>query len=184
MVLAGCAFVTERLSVGDWHSIAEGGDAHPELADVVVELLTPAVTANLPDGWSGSYSVERARKWIAERDDEGVALLAVERSSARAVGIMLLFEERADPGGERGRVDVRLGYLLGEGSWGRGFASELVAGFVAWCRDHEVASISGGVAAENAASERVLTKNGFREVPAGDAGVGSGEQLYRVDLTR
>ncbi len=55
-------------------------------------------------------------------------------------------------------LGVRLGYLLAERGWGRGMASELVAGFVGWCRENGVVSISGGVAIDNPASARVLVK--------------------------
>ena len=183
MVLDGCAFDTERLSVGGWHSIAFEGSERAELADVVAGMLTPAVTRSLPGPWSGGYTVDRARGWIRERDDEGAALLVLDRSSRHPVGLVLLFEEHVAEGQARGPVDVRLGYLFAEDSWGKGFASELVAGFVGWCRDHEVASIAGGVADDNLASARVLTKNGFQQVTAEDA-VGPGERLYRVDLAR
>ena len=182
MGLADCAFETERLSAAGWHSIAFEGSAQGELADVVADMLTAAVTRSLPEQWSGDYSVDRARDWIAERDDEGVTLLVFDRSSGRPVGLMVLFEEHIDGDQEQGSVDVLLGYLLGEDSWGQGFASELVAGFVDWCRDHEVAAIVGGVADGNPASVRVLTKNGFHPVTGGDA-VGRSERPYRIDLT-
>ena len=83
MGLADCAFETERLSAGGWHSIAFEGSAQGELADVVADMLTAAVTRSLPEQWSGNYSVDRARGWIAERDDEGVTLLVLDRSSRR-----------------------------------------------------------------------------------------------------
>ncbi len=155
------------------------GPQYRELADVIVELLTPVVTRSLPAQWSGDYSVERARAWIAERDDEGVTLMALERSSSRPIGLVLLFVESA--GHERRSAEVRLGYLLGEDTWGKGFASEIVAGLVGWCRKHTVASIAGVVSDDNPASARVLTKNGFREVSDHDA-AGPGERLYRLDL--
>ena len=182
IALASCEFETERLAVGHWHSMRFESSQHQELADVIVDLLTPAVTRSLPGEWSGDYSVDRAQAWIAERDDEGVTLLALERSSRRPIGLVLLFAESADPDQGRSSADLRLGYLLGENTWGKGFASELVAGLVAWCRDHEVASLTGGVADGNAASARVLTKNGFRDVTDA-AAVGQGERLYRLKLT-
>ena len=56
-----------------------------------------------------------------------------------------------------GSVEVRLGYLLAENAWGKGFASELIEGFVDWCRGQEaITSLAGGVEADNAASRRVL----------------------------
>ena len=139
------------------------------------------MTRSLPEQWAGDYTVERARSWIAERDAESVTLMVLDRSSGHPLGLMLLFEEHVAGHRAEGSVHVRLGYLLGEDSWGKGFASELVAGFVRWCRSHEVASIAGGVADDNPAPARVLTKNGFHRVTSDDA-VGPGERLYRVDL--
>ena len=153
MVLSTCAFVTPRLSVGGWHATSVAGR---DLAGVVVDILTPAVTRNLPESWGGEYTADRARKWIAARDAEGITLLVLDRSSGHPIGLLVLHEEPAHEAG--GFVNARLGYLLGADSWGRGFASELVAGFVSWCCRHEVASIVGGVAADNPASARVLTK--------------------------
>ncbi|HEY5626083.1 MAG TPA: GNAT family N-acetyltransferase [Dehalococcoidia bacterium] len=180
--LASCEFETERLTVGSWHSTKIEGSQHRELAGVIVELLTPAVTRSLPGEWSGDYSVDRARAWIAKRDDEGVTLLALERSSSRPIGLVMLFAESADPDQERSSASLRLEYLLGENSWGKGFASELVAGLIGWCRMRDVASIAGVVSDDNPASARVLTKNGFREAP--DDAAGPGERLYRLNLAR
>ena len=79
-------------------------------------------------------------------------------------------------------IEVRLGYLLAEDAWGQGYASELVEGFVRWCRQHPpIASIAGGVARDNVASVRVLTKNGFQRDSTADVG---DVNLYRLTLTR
>jgi RimJ/RimL family protein N-acetyltransferase len=121
-------------------------------------MLTPKITSSLPLEWQGAYSVDRTREWIAARDDESVNLLVAERQSHNVVGLMLLFETEAASGDD---VDVRLGYLLAESAWGQGLASELVQGFVHWCRGQAVSSIESGVGRNNHASRRVLEKNGF-----------------------
>lgn len=105
-------------------------------------------------------------------------LLALDRVSRVPVGLVALFEVR----GEEPRpdvVDVRLGYVLAEGWWGRGLATELVLGLVEWCRSQSaIRSITAGVAEGNAASERVLVKAGFQF-----AGLTHlGERLYEVVL--
>ncbi len=182
MILADCSFDTERLSAGPWHEIAFESSRHRDLAQVIAALLTPAVTRNLPQPWSGDYTIDRAREWIAERDDEGVTLLVLERMSGGPIGLLLLFEEQVGRGPRRGPADVRLGYLLGEESWGKGYASEIVAGLVAWCRSREVTSLAGAVADDNPASAGVLTKNGFSDVADANA-AGPGERLYRLDLS-
>lgn len=128
---------------------------------VVRAVLTPQVTRSLPPTWQGAYTEARARDWIEDRDSEGPTLLVVERSSGGPVGLMILYEE--DP--ETEGVKVRLGYVLAESAWGRGLGSELVRGFVEWCRAAGVASIVGGVERENIPSRRVLEKNGFVRTP-------------------
>ena len=174
--LAECAFETERLLAKDWRSLMTDDWDQRSLPAVVQDMLTAEVTRQLPESWQGDYSLERAEAWIVERNDEGAKLLVVEKPTRQAIGLMILSGEQSTAGGQ----DVRLGYLLSEGYWGRGFASELVSGFVEWSRRSNVASIIGGVARDNVASIRVLTRNGFERVPTdGDA---TSEDLYRLNL--
>jgi len=170
-----CDFETARLRVGDWHSVSFG--PRRDLAVVVAEMLTPAATRSLPPVWHGDYSLDRAREWIAERDEESVTLLATDRESGEALGLVIVFEvDGADDGGG---VDLRLGYLFSESAWGRGLATELVEGFVGWCRAQpSIRSITGGVASDNVASARVLTKNGFTATGSPR----QGEQIYELRL--
>jgi RimJ/RimL family protein N-acetyltransferase len=180
MVLKDCAFETQRLLVREWHSPLPGDLPQQDLAELVAAMLTEPVTRSLPPSWQGSYSIDRALEWIEERDGEGTTLLVVDRLTHRAVGLMVLFETQGQE--SNGQVDVRLGYLLSEAVWGRGIASELVEGFVRWCREHEsISSIAGGVAQDNIASKRVLEKNGF-EPASGRTDVSQGEELYRLSL--
>lgn len=143
-------------------------------------MLTEPVTRSLPTPWQRDYTVDRARRWIAERDAEGATLLVVSKSSGQALGLMLLFE--ASPPDDLDGTEVRLGYLLAEAAWGQGLASELVAGFVAWCRTQPgVGSIAGGVEPGNVASQRVLEKNGFRPSDLADDRA-SDEDIMRLRL--
>ena len=156
MVFESCAFHTARLDIREWHT--RSADA---LATFIVDLMTEPVTAALPPEWQGPYTPERAATWIAERDAEGPTLLVVERATDTPVGLVILYEIPTDGP----CVDARLGYLFTESAWGRGFASELLAGLIAWCRaDGQVRSLTGGVAPDNHASIRVLEKNGFRRL--------------------
>lgn len=170
MISRRCSFETSRLSVGEWHSIPlpPGRD----LAGVVVEIMTEATTRSLPPAWRGNYTVKRARAWIAKLDEESAVFLVTYRESDEPVGLLILFESVGD--GHPASIDLRLGYLFKESVWGRGFASEIVAGLVDWCRSQpSIRSISGGVAQDNAASARVLAKNGFtaQTEPADDGRV-------------
>jgi ribosomal-protein-alanine N-acetyltransferase len=175
VICRSCRYQTERLQVNEWHAPEH---ARTDLPAMVIDLLTPAVTDALPDAWKGTYSPDRAGQWIAERDQEGTTLLVVERDSDRTIGVVILFEQMVD--NDPDHVAVRLGYLLDQSSWGQGYATELIEGFVAWCRRQaSLRSITGGVDELNVASARVLTRNGFVAVACGG---GSDEQLYELDL--
>jgi len=147
-------YSTNRLLVCEWHSVCSDECDQESLENIVISILTPEVTQPLPPQWQGSYSLERARDWIKERDEEGVTLIVVEKSIQTAIGFVILFEDATGQ-------DLRLGYLLAESAWGKGYASELIQGFVAWCKDNGIASVTGGVERDNIASRRVLEKNGF-----------------------
>ena len=154
-------FETPRLLAKEWHSLGPDDWDPRDLRGVVSTMLTEKVTAPLLPAWQGLYTHERAAGWIEARDREGTTLLVVNRSEREPVGLLLFFESDEDPS----RVDVRLGYLISESAWGHGFATELVRGFVGWCRSQDVSSITGGVERGNAASIRVLEKNGFVRTP-------------------
>ena len=126
-VCAVCSFDTPRLSVTEWHAVRGGEQPEHDLAQIVASIMTEPVTRTLPTAWQGDYTADRAEAWIAERDGEGTTLLAVDRSSGQAIGLVILFEFDAEGGAARGEiVDVRLGYMLTERAWGKGLASELV----------------------------------------------------------
>ncbi|WP_051560072.1 GNAT family N-acetyltransferase [Marinobacterium jannaschii] len=175
MLNSDWTYLTDRLLVKEWHSFASDEWRDQDLAVIVKGILTPRVTHSLPPSWQGSYTLERAEAWIAERDDEGVALLAIEKSSGNAIGIILLFEAAKDKDGS----DLRLGYMLGESSWRKGFASELVNGFVAWCQDNKIKSVTGGVERDSIASRRVLEKCGFMHTASDER---SGDQLFVLKI--
>ena len=167
-------YLTDRLLVCEWHSICSDECNQEGLENIVINILTPKVTQSLPPQWQGTYSLERARNWIKERDEEGVTLIIVEKSNQNAkstqtaIGFVILFEDATGK-------NLRLGYLLAESVWGKGYASELIQGFVEWCKDNDISSITGGVEADNIASRRVLEKNGF--ICESDANEGA-EQMF------
>jgi len=199
-LLLGCCFETDRLLVQEfqptfsrWQSAAESRDHEFDVASVVVaSVLTEEVTKPLPPHWQGPYSPDRAKQWMCDLIDEPMTTLlfavakdcgtedtersgdqkdALKMASDSIVGLVIAFELAVE--GSESQKDIRLGYLLSERFWGRGFASELVKGFVSWCREFngtdtpQIASIIGGVARTNVASKRVLAKNGFQSVSSG-----------------
>jgi RimJ/RimL family protein N-acetyltransferase len=169
-----CTFRTDRLEVGEWHAIA---DRHAlDLEAVVVGTLTEEATQALPPEWHGAFNGERSRRWIADRDAESATLLAVEHETGLPVCLLLLFESSRVDGSN---VDLRIGYIVRDGDAGRGLASELVGGLVEWARSQPtIGLLSGGVSSDNAASARVLLKNGF----VAASGADSAETFYELQI--
>ena len=121
-------------------------------------MLTTRVTHSLPPEWRGSYTIDRAIKWVEQRDQDGPTLLVIDRSRKIPIGLVILFEI---DGGENLGIEVRLGYMLAKDSWGKGFATELIQGFVKWCQGSPISTIIGGVERDNIPSQRVMEKSGF-----------------------
>lgn len=177
LVSRDCVFLTLRLSVGPWHGAA---DEHGiDLSEAVAAILSPTTTRALPPAWQGEYTSERARRWIVERDGESPTLLVVDRYSGEPVGLMILYEDSNE---HDAQVQLRIGYVIRESSWGSGIASELVSGLVDWARSQPpIGSIIAGVESQNAASARLLTKSGFRPINRDLAGE---TETYTLDLSR
>jgi ribosomal-protein-alanine N-acetyltransferase len=170
--LDNCEFRTGRLQVSPWRAAAQR--ARLDLAGVIAELLTDRTTVALPQSWQGNFTVERARAWIAERDAESPTLLVMEAASARPVGLVILAEVPL----EESMVDVRIGYVVAEASWGQGFATELVSGLVDWMRTEPlVRTLTGGVDLTNQASVRVMENNRFRRISEEE-----GTATYQLDF--
>jgi len=166
-----CEFVTGRLQVGPWRTVAQRVGL--DLASVIAELLTDRTTVALPESWQGNYTVDRARAWIEERDAESPTLLVVDATAAHPVGLVVLAVRLDDS-----MVDVRIGYVIAEASWGRGFATELLSGLIDWIRtERSVHTLTGGVDLTNLASVRVMENNGFRRINTDD-----GNATYRLDI--
>lgn len=170
-----CHYATARLRVGPWPTGPDAEDG--ELAGQVASILTAHTTAALPPQWRGDFTVDRARDWIAERDAESPTLLVTEVGTGEPIGLVIL--AALDLVGAA--VEVRIGYVIAERAWGRGYATELVAGLVDWARDQPaIRRLSGGVEVTNGASIRVLERAGFvREGSATD-----GVVMYRLDVPR
>ncbi len=177
-ICRNCVLRTDRLIDGEWHAASEDLGNGRSLEEIVAEILTEPVTRALPPSWHGDYSVDRARTWIGERDREASTLLVVEKQSRAPAGLIILFEE--DSSLQEGGVEIRLGFLLAETAWGKGYASEMIGALVKWCRGNPaISAIAGGVVKTNTASQRVLEKCGFTlaEQDADD-------DLYRLAFER
>ena len=180
MISKSCSFETDRLDVSEWHLISSNETWQENLAQVLATMLTEPVMRHLPTAFHGDYTVARARQWIRERDKEGTMLIAIEKTSQDPVG--LIFFVKMDSEETTESFEVRLGYLLSETVWGRGLATEMVRGFVGWCRTQApISTLVGGVDVDHPASMRVLEKNRFQSVEAEGEG-DQGQRIYRLIL--
>ena len=152
-------FQTARLAVTHWEPVIEGRTTRARLVDDLPNLLTDAVTAELPPALHLPQG--RAQDWIDARLSESDVYLVQDRGTARLIGLMILGSPPA-----KDEPALHLGYLLGEFAWGQGFASELVQGVVRASKSIAPLCLIAGVGVQNPASSRVLTKAGFARDPA------------------
>ena len=171
---SGWQFRTERLIIEDWRTRFD----NRALTDIVTDILTPAVTEFLPDDWRGSYTAERARRWIERRECNSIPLIVLEQRTQLPLGFLIVAEGVGEDSAT-GTV-ARIGFMIAESAWGRGFATELLAGFVQLCREKGLSSVGGGVESGNSASRQVMTKCGFDEVTSD---TGGDQRLYRLALS-
>ena len=170
--MAECKYETERLAIGEWHSTAAVTGL--KLPVVVASMLTERVTETLPADWHGQFDEHRAKIWIEQRDSEGAMLLAVRSTDDAPAGLLVLFEDATHPA-----TRIHVGYIVAEAMWGAGYATEMLAGFVDWCRNNLGEwELMAGVDGSNGSSVRVLEKCGFE--PDQDAKPGGDSLMYRL----
>jgi RimJ/RimL family protein N-acetyltransferase len=126
----------------------------------------PAIAAGLND-WTIAQWLARAPYPYIVND---VDAYAVEAATAHAAGRFAIADRSTDVllgaiGIENGTDERELGYWLGRGHWGRGLMSEAVAAIV----DHAFGALGvrrlfATTDPDNAASQRVLLKAGFRQI--------------------
>ncbi len=158
-------FATERLSLMRWQNLANESNFKDTGITAALTILSPEVTKALPDGWQSINTVEKAKKWIAEREADSHFYAIINKDSETIIGFLFLYREGDSQA-------LRLGYLIGETYWGKGIGTELIKGLVAWCKTKQVVkSLSGGVEEDNIGSIKVLEKCGFKrsleEMPPG-----------------
>lgn len=153
-----CLFRTKRLSIYSWNAIEKSTKSKEQLYEDVLKIMTPNVTKDLPDGWQNLDSQQEAERWVEERMNDNHFYVIQPKENKKMIGFLFLYTENETSDA----IDLRLGYLLAEPTWGKGMGSELIKGLIDWCEeDKRVKSISGGVEANNVGSIRVLEKNGF-----------------------
>jgi RimJ/RimL family protein N-acetyltransferase len=170
-------FTTERLIVKEWHSFKPSEINETNLADIVTSILIPEITIDFPIMWRGSYNTKRSLAWIKERDSESTTLLAVDKNTKNPIGFINFFKVGKVSKG----INLRLGYTLAKKEWGKGFATELVEGFIHSCEQNDICTLSAGVNPTNIASIRVLEKNNFFTETLDTNGI---DLLFNYDLIK
>ncbi|MBB4954101.1 1,6-anhydro-N-acetylmuramate kinase/predicted acetyltransferase [Agrobacterium vitis] len=146
---------TERLILTPWRA----GDA-ALLADL---HSTPETSRFVSTGepWSLDYAVQRIEGWMDEYEGGGVGtgkLKLIAKDDGRFIG-RAGFSWSDDSG------EFELGYSIGRQEWGKGFATEIGKGLMAWFSmqaPHQRFIAFAHV--DNAASLAVLRKIGLREL--------------------
>lgn len=145
------SYRTERLVVMPWRRLER-----ERLIGAIMSVLTPATTDELPSDMQGVYDADRARQLVDQRETDGPTLVALLRDEP--VGLVLVYP--FDPTTTGGVI--QLGYVVHQDHWGAGLATEIVGGFVEWCRSEPlIRAIHAGTEPSNVASQRVLEKAGF-----------------------
>lgn len=158
-------FETPRLRVTHWMEVLADPAQRAALEIALDAILTSQVLAPLPTSFhrAGGSSVST---WIEARAAESdVYLVSLRTGTSEVVGLMILADIVSDAG-----RDMHLGYLMAQGVWGRGYASELVAGLVDQAVGLGPLRLLAGVAEDNPASAKVLEKRGFRRDPSLETG--------------
>ena len=144
-------FTTERLVVEPWNDELSL-DELEELAGI----LDSEATAFLPDNLQYRDGETNIAEWAATFSS-GTNKVSSVRLDSDLVGLLLLM----NPSGSRDDLH-HLGYIFGKKYWGRGLATELLAGLVQQLTDDGYnGELHAGVAKRNPASTKVLQKVGF-----------------------
>lgn len=113
----------------------------------------PSVSRFLRDRFPSPYTRADAEAWLAV---EHPADFAIEVDGAAVGGIGLR------PGEDVERRSGEIGYWIGEPYWGRGIATDAVGALTRWgIETLDLVRVEARVFAPNAASARVLEKNGY-----------------------
>ncbi|MFU1682360.1 GNAT family N-acetyltransferase [Phaeobacter piscinae] len=154
-------FETVRMQVKSWSETISSHTQRSALVEELRDVLTPVVLRHLPKSLQMSKTHPAIDEWITSRSAESNVMLVRDRASDRLLGLLIL----AECSESEFLTTVHLGYLFSEEAWGKGYATELIAGLVTWCKDEgQSVQLFGGVENGNTASSRVLQKNGFELV--------------------
>ena len=126
------------------------------LLSLIPCLLTPKVVVNLPPYFHEICSQADALQWYEKMVAE--SLLYVVRLVASYEIIGFIFVHQGD------NEEAHIGYLLGESFWGKGYANEMLLGFIHYAQQQKLwKKLIAGVDVDNQVSVKLLNKLGFEE---------------------
>ena len=150
----------------------------------------PSITAMWFDEENGKYMSDPTREHVdaayqqaldeLEDNPEGYYLTVVSNGTGRIMGTCCIFPDEKWRGFD-------IGYCIHKDCWRQGYGSELIALIIDWVRGHGGVEITAEVAKENAASRRLLEKNGFEAVEESqfkkyNMGITFESYIYRIKL--
>lgn len=150
-------FDTERLSILHWSSSLEDSNKKLQLAETLVQILSPVVLEHLPPSVQVEQTTEAVLTWIDDRSEGSDVHLVINEQSQTLIGLLVLVSEPQN----EAHTKIHIGYLLSSKAWGNGYASELVAGLLQQAASQAPMTLIGGVAKGNEASAHILQKHGF-----------------------
>ncbi|WP_261841454.1 GNAT family N-acetyltransferase [Aliamphritea ceti] len=130
-----------------------------DLLNQAVEVLSPAVVENLPGYFHGINTVAAANEWLDRMLAESRLFMLRLTEVDTIIGFVFVYA------GDN--KDAHIGYLLAERYWGKGLASEVLAGLIHYAEsmtDWQV--LIAGVDKANVASSGLLTKLKFIRQPS------------------
>jgi RimJ/RimL family protein N-acetyltransferase len=131
-----------------------------ELCQLVC-ILSDEVTEHLPPSFQGITTEHAAKTWLNEQVQTSQVYGLYLNDVVQLAGLLIIYVENHQ---------AHIGYLFAKSHWGKGLATELLTGLIAYGKSHNKWHvINGGVSKDNRASAHVLTKQGFVETPSNNS---------------
>lgn len=135
-------FETPRLRVKDWRGAS---------LEALADLFEPEVTRDLPPSFGDVLNPTGFLEALEEQ-----AVVRGVWLGEDLIGLVILFVQAQS---------AHLGYFFAQSAWGQGIGSELILHLVGQVESLGINTLYAGVHNGNAASEKVLTKAAFFEIP-------------------
>ncbi|RRS07898.1 N-acetyltransferase [Pseudoalteromonas sp. J010] len=148
------SFQTMRLEVNEIDNSASTAQIQQLIAKIPY-ILTADVVTHLPAYFHHIDSASKAEQWLTRMCSES-RLLQITLKDKETIGFLFTNTEN--------EINTHIGYVIAQQHWGKGYASELLQGFI-----HTANTIGSwhkliaGVDKSNFASVHLLKKQGFSE---------------------